>query len=81
MKLEVRLFAALKCNNPKLPCFGESEFQLEVPPGITVADLHGLVKLESSYPLINMVNGLARKDDWVLSPGDRVGIFPPVGGG
>lgn len=81
MKLEVKLFASLKCNNPELPGFGQNEFFLEVPPGTTVADLHGLMKLESDYPLITMVNGLAQKDDWVLSADDRVGIFPPVGGG
>ncbi|HWI55446.1 MAG TPA: MoaD/ThiS family protein [Desulfobacteria bacterium] len=81
MKLEVRLFAGLKCRNPESPDFGKNEFDMEVPSGTTISDLHGLIKLESNYPLINMVNGLAQKADWVLSPGDRVGIFPPVGGG
>lgn len=81
MKLEVRLFAGLKCNNPEMPCFGKNEFHLEVPEGTTVEDLHGLMKLESKYPLVNMINGLAQKTDWLLSDGDRVGIFPPVGGG
>lgn len=81
MKLEVRLFAGLKCNNPEMSCFGKNEFHLEVPEDITVRELHELMKLESEYPLINMINGLAQKDDWVLLPEDRVGIFPPVGGG
>lgn len=81
MKLEIRLFAGLKCNNPELSCFGQNEFCLEVSPGITLMDLHALMKLESKYPLVNIINGVTRKDDWVLSPGDRVGIFPPVGGG
>lgn len=81
MKIEVSLFAGLKCNNPDLPFFGQNEFCLEVPSGATIANLHSLLKLESKYPLINMVNGLAQKGDLVLSSGDRVGIFPPVGGG
>lgn len=81
MKLEVRLFAGLKCNNLELPCYGQDEFGLEVPGSTTVEALHELLKLESKYPLINMINGIAQEDDWVLSEGDRVGIFPPVGGG
>ena len=81
MKLEVRLFAGLKCSNPELPCFGKNEFDLEVPASITLEALHKLLKLDSKYPLINMINGIAQKDDWVLLEGDRVGIFPPVGGG
>lgn len=81
MKLEVRLFAGLKCNNRDIPCFGKNEFHLEVPEGTTVQELHKLMRLESDYPLINMINGLSQADDWVLSPDDRVGIFPPVGGG
>lgn len=81
MKLDVRLFAGLKCNNQELPCFGRNEFDLEVPGGTTVEALHELLKLESKYPLINMINGIAQNDNWVLSEGDRVGIFPPVGGG
>lgn len=81
MKLEVRLFAGLKCNNRDLPCCDQNEFDLEVPEGTTLADLQGLLQLESKYPLIYMVNGLAQKHDWVVTQGDRVGIFPPVGGG
>ncbi len=81
MKLDVRLFAGLKCNNPELPCFGKNEFDLEVPAGTTISGLHNLMNLESKYPLINLVNGIAQKDDHALSHGDRVGIFPPVGGG
>ncbi|HWI54198.1 MAG TPA: MoaD/ThiS family protein [Desulfobacteria bacterium] len=81
MKLEIRLFAGLKCNNRELPCFGENEFYLEVPEGMTVDELHRMLNLQLSLPLVNLINGLAQADDWVLADNDRVGIFPPVGGG
>lgn len=81
MKIEIRLFAGLKCSNRELPCFGENEFFLEVPEGITVKELHSLLDLQSELPLVNLINGLAQAEDWILADNDRVGIFPPVGGG
>lgn len=81
MKLEIRLFAGLKCNNKELSCFGENEFYLEVPEGMTAKELHRTLNLQSPLPLVNLINGLAQADEWVLADNDRVGIFPPVGGG
>ncbi len=81
MKLEIRLFAGLKCNNKGLSCYGENEFCLEVPDGLTIRELHHMLNLQSSLPLVNLINGLAQADDQVLKDTDRVGIFPPVGGG
>lgn len=81
MQLEIRLFAGLKCNNQELPCVGKDEFYLNVNDGMTVEDLRQLLQLKSQLPLIYLVNGLARAKDYVLVAKDRVGIFPPVGGG
>lgn len=81
MELEVRLFAGLKCENPDLPEFGQKEMQLKAPEGLTVRQLHELLKLDLRLPLVSMVNGLARAEDWELKDKDRIGIFPPVGGG
>ena len=81
MKLEIRLFAGLKCDNRDLDCFGKNEFYVDVPEGITVKQLHEFLSLHSPLPLVNLINGLARGEDWVLEDSDRVGIFPPVGGG
>lgn len=81
MKLEIRLFAGLKCENRELPCFGLKEFSLDVHEGITAKELHYLLQLNSTLPLVTMVNGLSKADDWVLGDSDRIGVFPPVGGG
>lgn len=81
MKLEVRLFDGLVCNNSELGCVGEHEFEVEVPDNITLEQLHEFLHLQSPFELINMVNGKAQEKSWVLENKDRVGIFPPSGGG
>jgi sulfur carrier protein ThiS len=80
VKLEVRLFAGLKCNNEGLPCFGQQEFSVDAPEGITVQGLHEFLKLRQG-PLVTVVNGVVEKKDFIISDKDRVGIFPPVAGG
>jgi sulfur carrier protein ThiS len=80
VKLEVRLFAGLKCNNGDLPCFGQQEFFVEAPAGVTVQGLHEFLKLRPG-PLVTVVNGVVEKKDFIISDNDRVGIFPPIAGG
>ncbi len=81
MKLEVRLFAGLKCNNPGLPFFGETEFALEVPEGTTIRGVRDLLAIDPAIPLLSMVNNHHEQEDWVLKDNDRLGMFPPIGGG
>lgn len=80
VKIEVRLFAGLSCQNEELPCFGEKEFFVDAPVGITVKGLHELLKL-GERPLVTVVNGAVEKKDFTISEADRVGIFPPIAGG
>jgi len=80
MKLEIRLFGGLSCKNEALPCFGQQEFFLDALDGITVQDLHELLKL-GDMPKVTAVNGVITKKDSVLYDRDRIGIFPPVAGG
>ncbi len=80
MKLEIRLFAGLKCNNKDLPSFGKQEFHVDAPGGITVKGLHDFLSL-GERPLVTVVNGVVEKKEFTLSDNDRVGIFPPIAGG
>jgi sulfur carrier protein ThiS len=80
VKLEIRLFAGLKCNNKDLPCFGKQEFYVEAPDSITVKGLHEFLRL-GDRPLVTVVNGIVEKKDFTISNLDRVGIFPPIAGG
>ncbi len=81
MRLDVSLFAGLKCNNPDLPCFGKAEFILEVPEGITISGLRALLAIDPAVPLLTMVNNHHEGEEWALQDNDRIGMFPPVGGG
>jgi len=81
VQLEIKLFAGLKCNNPDLPYFGEREFRFEVPEGTTVGELRAILAIDPAIRLINMVNHHYEREEWVLEDNDRVGIFPPIGGG
>lgn len=81
MRLDIRLFAGLKCNNTELPCCGETEFPLEVRDGMTIRELRGILGIDPTVPLLSMVNNHHEKEDWVLKDKDRVGMFPPIGGG
>ena len=81
MQLEIGLFAGLKCNNPALPCFGKSEFLLEIQNGTTIRQLREILAFDPALPLLTMVNNHHEQEDWVLHDNDRIGIFPPIGGG
>jgi molybdopterin converting factor small subunit len=81
VQLEIRLFAGLKCNNPDLPFFGKNEFILSVPEGTTIGDLRRILAIDPVIRLLVMVNHHCELEDWVLGDNDRIGIFPPIGGG
>jgi molybdopterin synthase sulfur carrier subunit len=81
VKLGIRLFAGLKCNNPVLPCFGAGKFELDVPDGTTIGELRGILALDPAMPVLCMVNHHHEHEDRVLADNDQVGMFPPIGGG
>ena len=79
MRVRVKLFASL-CRYfsdaaPGIP------FEMEVLDGATLADLVDRLKLPREEVKVFFVNGRARPIDWLLGPGDDVGIFPLVAGG
>jgi len=55
--------------------------EVELPEGSTVADLVAYLGLPKEEVRITFVNGKAQELGYCLSPGDQVGIFPPIGGG
>jgi len=54
---------------------------VEVLPGITVLDLARQLGLPDQEVKLIMVNGIGAKWGTVLQGDERVGLFPPVGGG
>lgn len=77
MKLEIKLFATLR-PYMKGACENGS---LEVAEGTTVTDIVAMLTLPEEQVRLVFVNGRHVGREHVLAEGDRIGIFPPVGGG
>ena len=78
MKLEVRLYATLRRYAPDSP---NGVITVEVPDGCTVGHLYACLTIPPEEVRLAMVNGISAETDQVLLPGNRIGLFPPVGGG
>ncbi len=79
MRVRVKLFASL-CRYFSDAAPG-TPFEIELPNRAIVADLVNQLKLPHEEVKVFFVNGRARPIDWLLEPGDEVGIFPLVAGG
>lgn len=78
MRIEVRLFATLRRHAPSAP---EGFLSVDVPEGSTAADVISKVQVNANEVHILMVNGVNSPADRVLAQGDRLGLFPAIGGG
>jgi sulfur-carrier protein len=79
MVIELHLFATLAKYLPEDAT--SKTAMIAMAPGETVQDLiTGLGIPENTVKLI-FINGVHGKKNTILKDGDRVGLFPPVGGG
>jgi len=88
MRVRVKLFATLVRNAPeslkaRYPQGIQPGFPLDVelPEGSSLADLVDHLELPPPEVKVIFVNGRAQQSDYRLTPGDEIGIFPPIGGG
>ena len=80
MRVEVRLYATLAAARPDLHA-GEP-MTLELRGQTQLADLLRRLCIAPQAVHLAVVNGrLVHDRTHLLSDGDRVGLFPPVGGG
>jgi len=79
MQIEVKLFANFQEFLP--PGSQKYGFTLEVDEGTTISQVLEKLQISQSIPMITIVNGLHRKTDEALAPGDVLSVFPPVAGG
>lgn len=79
MAVEVRLFTTLRDYYPDDVVDGV--FQYELKGEKTVRDLAQELNLPFAHIHLIMVNGEQGDLDYKLKDGDRIGFFPPVGGG
>jgi len=77
--VDVKLFATLRRQFPDLKV-GEA-MSVELPEDATVAELVNELALPEEQVKVVFVNGTIQKEDYGLTDGEEVGIFPPVGGG
>jgi len=75
VRVEVRLFAYLRKLSPG------GFHDIELAEESTIEDIINILELTEEKSLIIMVNGRREETTTVLQDGDRIGIFPPVGGG
>lgn len=78
MRIEVRLFATLRRH--ALSAAG-GVLAVEVPEGCKAADAIAQLGIDADEVHVLMVNGVVSRLDQVLVGNDRLGLFPPVGGG
>jgi molybdopterin converting factor small subunit len=77
--VEARLYATPRRFRPE-PGLGEA-VSLDLGRGTTVGQLVQQLGLPEDEVKVVFVSGISRESDDALAEGDRVGIFPPVGGG
>jgi len=88
MKIYVKLFAALtqRVSGPICRAYPQGipaghPLEIELSEKSTIESLVAHLGLPKKELKLLFVNGKARGLDYILAPGDQVGIFPPVGGG
>jgi len=79
MKVEVKLFANFREYLP--PGSDKYSCSLDLEEGTTVGGVLEKLKIPESIPMITLVNGIHRKPEDPLQPGDVLSVFPPVAGG
>ena len=75
MQIQLKLFATLRAYTP------QNAEAYAIEPGMTVMDIIDRLKIPVDEAKLVFVNSTRRDFDTPLADGDRVGIFPPVGGG
>ncbi|MEW5719341.1 MAG: MoaD/ThiS family protein [Chloroflexota bacterium] len=79
MIVRVRLFANLVQHRPGAKA--GQPFDVELAVDNTLADLVAHLRLPRDQVKVIFVNGIAAPFDYVIQPGDEIGIFSPIGGG
>ena len=78
MVVEVRLYATLRRYAPESP---GGVLSIEVPVENSVTELLGKMNIAVTEVHIVMINGVISQLESILHDGDRLGLFPAVGGG
>lgn len=75
MQIQLKLFATLRALTP------DNADTYPIAPGTTVGDIVIQLEIPAKDAKLIFINGVRKPLDTPLADGDRLGIFPPVGGG
>ncbi|OQY59356.1 MAG: molybdopterin synthase sulfur carrier subunit [Desulfobacteraceae bacterium 4572_88] len=73
--VSIRLFATLNKFMPEFPD------NYPITPGMAIRELLEKLKVPNTEAKLIFVNGVKQDLGFTLNGGERVGVFPPVGGG
>ena len=73
--IQIKLFATLKKKTPR------AADRYPIEPGATVGELLAVLGVPAGHARLIFVDGVRKGTDTVLRGGERVGVFPPIGGG
>jgi molybdopterin synthase sulfur carrier subunit len=79
MEVTLNLFATLSRYMPKNVT--GSSCTIELDEGTRVRELLERLRIPAKEVKLVFLNGVHAKGDEILKGGDRVGVFPPIGGG
>ena len=79
MALRILLNATLRLHVPGYNPY--KGLTLEVPPGTPVSAIISRLGLPPEEVTLIMINGRRQQPDFLLQGDERVGLFPPIGGG
>ena len=79
MKIETNLFASLARHKPE--GVGMDSWMVKCDEGTTVSTLLQKIGVPQEEVALIFINGVHGKMASVLNDMDRLGVFPPVGGG
>ena len=75
MQIQLKLFATLRAYTP------DNADAYPIKSGMTVKDIIDELQIPIEDAKLIFVNSTRKKFETPLADGDRLGIFPPVGGG
>lgn len=79
MEVTVTLYATLISYHPEKS--SREPFKVSLTEGATLEDLYRKLGIDESEIKKAFIRHKSRTPDYTLKDGDRVGVFPPVGGG
>lgn len=74
-QIQLKLFATLRQFTPP------TADNYIIDPGISIRDLLGQINMPTEKARLIFIDGVKAELSSTLEGGERVGIFPPVGGG